>query len=264
MASRNEIKTNRKTKSFLTSTESFSYIEGEIFMRIVLSKRLESIASFIPRGARFADIGSDHAYLPCAVCIKDPTARAIAGEVRSGPFQSAQKTVKENELEEQVDVRLGDGLDVMDKCISHVIIAGMGGALIESILERGKNKLMNVQGMILQPNIGSSNVRRWIDSHAFAIIHEEIIEENDHFYEVIVAKRVDVQWQIKQLTEKEIYLGPLLTPERSSLFMKKWTREQRHLEHIVEQMKQSKHPNAAQLNQFMKQIGWIKEEVNGG
>lgn len=233
-------------------------------MNVVLSKRLEAIASYIPKGARFADIGSDHAYIPCAVCKNDPTARAIAGEVRSGPFESAQKTVIENDLEERVEVRLGDGLDVIDGSITHVIIAGMGGSLIEAILERGKARLTHVQEMILQPNIGSDNVRRWIDQSAFEIIDEQIIEENDHIYEVIVAKRVHSEKQTKRLSEKEIYFGPKLMHMKAPLFIKKWTREKRHHERIIEQIKRGKHPDKKQLEQFTKQIKWIVEEVDNG
>src|SRR5690625_254647 len=100
---------------------------------INLSKRLTTIATFLPSGAYFADIGSDHAYLPCYVCIHDKEARAIAGEVNEGPYNSACETVKAYELNNQIEVRLGDGLHVIDnEQIKQVVIAGMGGSLIRS------------------------------------------------------------------------------------------------------------------------------------
>lgn len=80
-----------------------------------LSKRLEKVASYITKNERIADIGSDHAYLPC-FAVKNQTASfAIAGEVVDGPFQSAQKQVRSSGLTEQIDVRKGNGLAVIEK-----------------------------------------------------------------------------------------------------------------------------------------------------
>lgn len=81
---------------------------------IKLSKRLKMVASFISEGTFFADIGSDHAYLPCYICLKDEKARAIAGEVREGPYKRAEETVAAYQLSDKVEVRLGDGLQIIN------------------------------------------------------------------------------------------------------------------------------------------------------
>lgn len=55
-----------------------------------LSNRLEAVTNYIPSGARVADIGSDHAYLPCFTVKKGIVSFAVAGEVVEGPYQSAK------------------------------------------------------------------------------------------------------------------------------------------------------------------------------
>src|SRR5699024_9282011 len=102
---------------------------------IQLSKRLQTVASFLSAGTTFADIGSDHAYLPCYVCLRDSSAQAIAGEVNVSPYKRVLNTVQHYRLEQQIDVRLGSGLSILRQGgVCEIEIAGMCGSLIPTIL----------------------------------------------------------------------------------------------------------------------------------
>lgn len=224
---------------------------------LTISNRLQKIASYLPKAAHFVDIGSDHAYLPCYVCLNDDEAKAIAGEVVEGPFNSAKTTVKANQLETTIDVRLGDGLAVVHKDeVKQVVIAGMGGSLIKSILENGIDKLGKVERIIAQPNVDAKAVRKWLLHHGYGIVQEEIIEENGHFYEIVVA---DKKNRDQKLTEKEFMFGPILLLNKPTAFYEQWKSEQIKLQYVMKQLEQASIPQTEKLQRFNNELTWIKE-----
>lgn len=222
-----------------------------------LSTRLQKIASYLPKKSYFADIGSDHAYLPCYVCLHDENAKAIAGEVVEGPFKSARASVQAHQLADVIDVRLGDGLAVL-RCdeIKQIVIAGMGGPLITSILENGKEKLGSVERIIAQPNVDAKAVRKWLNHQGYDISQEEIVEENDHFYEIIIADKLN---EVRELTEKEYMFGPVLLVNKSKAFYEKWKSEQAKLHDVMKQLEQASVLQTKKLNRFNRELTWIKE-----
>ena len=52
--------------------------------QIALSPRLRMAASLVPPGARLADIGTDHGYLPAALILEGAIPSAIAADLRPG------------------------------------------------------------------------------------------------------------------------------------------------------------------------------------
>jgi tRNA (adenine22-N1)-methyltransferase len=226
-----------------------------------LSMRLQRIASHIPKESILADIGSDHAYLPCFAIQNNLCKKAIAGEVVEGPYQSALKQVRQTSLQASIDVRKGDGLDVLevDEATS-VTIAGMGGTLIASILERGKNKLAKVERLILQPNVGSQNVRSWLMENDWELKHEEILEEDGKIYEILIAEPGEPLKPYEVDHEKRIQFGPFLMKQQSSVFVKKWMQEKAHLVKIIEQMDASGNSGLEmKRNELLAQIAVIEE-----
>lgn len=199
-----------------------------------LSKRLETVVSYIEKGMSIADIGSDHAYLPCYAVKKGIVSRAIAGEVVEGPYQSARKQVASVGLNDIIDVRKGNGLAVIEAGeVDAIVIAGMGGTLITDILEAGKEKLQGVKRLILQPNIAADVIRNWLVRNGWQLVDEEILEEDGKFYEVLVAERGEIT---PPYSVKELMLGPFILKKKNDAFYHKWQQEIEQWEHILQEL----------------------------
>lgn len=192
-----------------------------------LSNRLQTVVRYIPKGSSIADIGSDHAYLPCHVASKGIVPFAIAGEVVEGPFQSAKKQVELEGLNDKVEVRKGDGLEVISAGeVDCITIAGMGGALIASILDEGKEKLSGVKRLVLQPNLSAISIRTWFIDHGWELIEEEILEEDGKIYEILVAEPGNPHKPYKDINfQTSLLMGPFLIARKPESFMKKWRGE---------------------------------------
>src|SRR5690606_38515575 len=91
-------------------------------------------------------------------------------------------------LGDVIEVRLANGLAAIETAdgVTAVAIAGMGGPLIASILEDGKEKLVGVKRLVLQPNVHAKAIREWAAANGWSIIDEEILKENDKIYEILV------------------------------------------------------------------------------
>jgi tRNA (adenine22-N1)-methyltransferase len=221
-----------------------------------LSMRLERVAAHVPNGARLADIGSDHAYLPVALLRRGVIEAAVAGEVASTPFQAAARTVRDNGLEQQITVRLADGLAAIEAsdAITVISLCGMGGETIRDILEAGKAHLNGLERLVLQPNGGEQPLRLWLMNNGYRILSEELLHENRFYYEIIVAERAGAM----SYTAEELYFGPLQMQARSPVFLAKWQRALRLKQKTLAGFEQALQAvPEAKLQELSRQIRWI-------
>lgn len=117
-----------------------------------LGSRLQGIANYVLPNKVFADIGTDHAYLPIYLIKNGIVKKAIAGDYNQGPYEAAQKAVLNYNLAGKIEVRLGNGLTVLAEGEADIVaIAGMGGTTIVEILSAKLNLAQQVQRLILQP-----------------------------------------------------------------------------------------------------------------
>lgn len=212
-----------------------------------LSARLQQIADRLPAACRLADIGSDHAMLPVYAVQSGKATFAVAGEVNEGPFEAAKRKVAEAGLIGKVDVRKGDGLAVVAAGeVDTISIAGMGGALIASILTAGSDKLAEVKKLVLQPNVGEDIVRRWLLANRWVLTDEVILEEDGKIYEILTAAADPEAEALNKSLYREralsdgtiltqellLLMGPLLTEKPDEVWTRKWESEISKLDKI--------------------------------
>lgn len=161
---------------------------------IELSPRLRMVADLVPEGARLADIGTDHAYLPAALIQEGRIPCAVAADLRQGPLSRAKATVRSAGLESRVAFRLCDGLNgIRPEEVDAVAIAGMGGETIASILAAAPwTRELDVP-LILQPMSSMADLRIWLAGSGYRIHREELCREGEVLYTALYVRTGEME-----------------------------------------------------------------------
>ncbi len=153
-----------------------------------LDSRLMAIANLVRKDKIFADIGTDHAYLPVYLVENGIINKAIAADLRIGPLENAKLAVESYNYSDKIELRLSDGLDnFKENEVEEIAAAGMGGLLISSFIER-TNWLKNSDiHLILQPMTHIEELRKVLFDNGFIIDNEVVAEDGDKLYIIISA-----------------------------------------------------------------------------
>ncbi len=209
-------------------------------MESVLSQRMRASADLITPGSVLADVGTDHGFVPIALIQEGRIKAAIAMDINEGPLDRAREHIQQAGLTEQIGVRLSDGLDgLKPREADSILIAGMGGALTERILERGGDVTLSASELILQPQSELFRVRRWLWSHGYRIMQEKMTLEEGKYYPVMRAVRTgeENRFPSEETEEVAAYYGPVLLNEHHPVLAEYLEKERKHLEGIRNQLK---------------------------
>ncbi len=180
-----------------------------------LSERLSAVAFLVKKGSIVADIGTDHGYIPVYLVKNNIAQRALASDVNKGPLSSCRRLVEEENLGDKIKVILSDGLDnIPSEEYDTLIIAGMGGELICTILSKAGN--LKDKHIIVNPMTHPELVREYLYSNGFKIDNDLIVKESKHYYSVFDAiftgdiqnkNKIDFYLgNIKDFTHKEYFV----------------------------------------------------------
>ncbi len=219
-----------------------------------ISKRLKEIANFIDEQDRIIDVGCDHALLDIYLKENMPNIKIIASDIQVGAINMANKNIEKHELTDQIDVRLGDGLDVAayDE-FDTIVISGMGFFTIKKILDN-PNKMVNVKKIVIQSNTDVVKLRKYIIKLGFKINREKLVEDNDIIYTIIEFIPGKEKYNYKQ-----IYFGPRLLENKDDLFNDYYSKKLLKYENLLLQLPSD---NILSKLHHKKLIKILSEEVN--
>lgn len=182
-----------------------------------LSKRLQFIAQYIDKCESLIDVGTDHGYIPIYAVKNNLCNKAIASDINKDPIKKAKINSALEGTSDKVEVRLGGGLEVIEKGeVEGVVIAGMGGNLIRDILEKDKEKLSMFKFLILQPAQNPEVLREYLYTNGYEILKEDLCIDEGIYYELFKVKKND---KVEKTNLHSIYyeISPQLMKDKNEL-----------------------------------------------
>lgn len=216
----------------------------------MITPRLEMIIKHV-RGKTIADIGTDHAYIPIYLIENSLAGYVIASDINKGPLLIAGDNIKNHNLTEKIETRLGGGLSVLkENEADTIIIAGMGGILISEIID-ADIETAKKSNLILQPMNAQYELRKYLLSHGFKITNEDIAVEGFKVYNLIEAASGEQQ---PFENDFEYHVPHYLTSHK--YFKNLYNKKHREFTKVIKGLENSNEPDTEKLNQYKN---WLKE-----
>ena len=184
---------------------------------VKLSKRLKIIFDMVPKSV-VADIGSDHGKLMIALVQADIVKKGYAVENKEGPFERLRSNLIRYHVNDKITPLFSDGIKDITRDVETIVIAGMGGTNIVNILKAHPEKLVRVQTIIIDAHTAVPLARKEICQMGYAIADEQIVKEDDIFYEIIKFIKADKAI----ISDEDLEFGPILRQEKSATFKEKY------------------------------------------
>ncbi len=216
----------------------------------MVSKRLTSAVKYVKGFNYLADCGTDHDLFPIFAVENNYVKKAIASDNKKGPLQNCIKNVESRNLQDRIIPKLAHGLQYLNEEIDVVSILGMGGILMTEILSEAD--LKHVKRLVLSPNSDAKILRKWLMENYYRIVHEEMLEERNKYYQIIVCEP-----GIMRLSESELEFGPLLLKSKDKVLIE-------YINKLLEQLNEAKYNvmNMESHRELKNRIKVLEEIVN--
>ena len=181
---------------------------------IKLSNRLKKIAELVDFGASVIDVGTDHGYVPNFLCENKISRDIIATDISKNSLEKSIELTRELGNEKYIRNILANG--IVNENRDNIIIAGLGGIQIAEIILNSIEISEVSKKLILQPMQKANILRRELNNMGFAIIDEEIIFEDDRYFEIILARYSGK----KEISEEiDFYFSKVLIEKKDKVYL---------------------------------------------
>lgn len=225
-------------------------------MKLPISKRLLCCASMVQPGSRVADIGTDHGYLGIYLLQSGAARHVIACDLRKDPLENARRNAKLFGVDGEMKLRLSDGLEkILPDEVDTVVMAGMGGDLIQKILSQCPWRKREGLQFILQPQSAGNVLRRWLCEDGFEIRREEPVQDGHFLYTVMDIR----QGEPAPLTPGTEYASPALLASGIPLVGNYLARVENALQETVRGLTNAEKQRPERLSYFRQALLEIQE-----
>ena len=225
-------------------------------MKLPISKRLLCCASMVQPGSRVADIGTDHGYLGIYLLQTGAARHVIACDLRKDPLENARRNAKLFGVDGEMELRLSDGLEkILPDEVDTVVMAGMGGDLIQKILSQCPWRKREGLQFILQPQSAGNVLRRWLCEDGFEIQREEPVQDGHFLYTVMDIR----QGEPAPLTPGTEYASPALLASGIPLVGNYLARVENALQETVRGLTNAEKQRPERLSYFRQALLEIQE-----
>lgn len=193
--------------------------------RPFLDPRLAAVASFVPAGARVADVGADHGRLAAALLQSCAASACVATEATPPRLARLAARLGDHGFGERLQLRCGDGLSPLlpEDRLDCLVLAGLGGPSIVRILSDPRREGLGLHRLVLQPATDAAVVRRWIADQGLATVDEHLAEVRGRFHAVIAVEPgsgAEVRTDLD--VEVAMEAGPALLARRDPALLPYW------------------------------------------
>lgn len=223
-----------------------------------LSRRLTAVAGMVTEGNVVCDVGCDHGYVSIYLIKQGISPHVIAMDVRKGPLSHAKKHIDMYGLCDYIETRLSDGMDELQTGEADTLImAGMGGRLMEDIIIRGMNKVEHLKELILQPQSEIGLFRKFLRDNGLKIVEEDMVYEDGKYYSLMRA--VSGKCAVCQDTGSRIYdlYGEILLTNRHPVLKQYLDYQHEKLGHLLEELSVV----SSESEKSRKRIEEVKKEL---
>ncbi len=217
-----------------------------------LSPRLQTVADAAGKCNILADVGTDHGYIPVYMLESGLCSRAYASDIRELPLAKAESIILESGLSDRAETFLSNGILDIPEDYDTLVIAGMGGETIVSILE-AKRPPENAK-LVLQPMTEEQTLREYLYTHGYKITDETAVSEPGHVYTVISAESGTTE----SYTYRDVLASPCFCGKKSAdgeAYIMKYIRKETR---VLEGLRHATVPKEDEILKIERELAELK------
>lgn len=157
-------------------------------MKLPISDRLLACCDFVHKGARVADVGTDHGYLGVHLLTHGIAAQVLSTDINPQPLENARRNAIKYGVADRMRFFLADGLRGVPRDFDVLVCAGMGADTIIGILDDAPWLKTGGYRLVLQCQSKRAELNEWLYEAGWQIENAALAQDGKFIYPVVEAR----------------------------------------------------------------------------